>query len=463
MGKPILEGGTMKRIAILLCFVILMTCFSGCGQNNTALSPENPVTLTMWHVYGSQTKSPLNDVINEFNQTVGKEKGITINVESVTSSSAIDKALSASANGEPGADTMPDLFTAYPRVVELIGKDRLLSWDDYFSEKELSYFHKDFLSEGYFDESLLMLPVAKSAEAFYINKTLFDRFSTATGVTVDSLNTFDGVFEAARTYYDWSNGQNFMQINDYYNYAYVGMKANGSELIRNGRLRLDDDAFRTIWVPLAETAIYGGICLEDGYAAARWKTVEIIANTGSTADVLYQPNEVIYSDNTTEAIESIALPYPTFTDNTAGVIYRGGGLFAVKNSDERKNQAAYIFAKWLTEKEHNLDFVTNAGYLPVTTEAFSSLFKDLDTIEKESYRSVYRAVDTMLEDYSFFALPLYDGASGVQLNFEKNVKAVLSSAHNQYVKRVANGEDPDKVLNELVESSLTELKALSTE
>ena len=453
----------MKRIAILLCFVILITCFSGCGQNSTALSPENPVILTMWHVYGSQTKSPLNDVINEFNRTVGKEKGITINVESVTSSSAIDKALSASANGEPGADTMPDLFTAYPRVVELIGKERLLSWNDYFSEKELLLFQKDFLSEGYFGEELLMLPVAKSAETFYLNKTLFDRFSTATGVSVESLNTFDRVFDVAQKYYDWSNGQHFMQINDYYNYAYVGMKAYNSELIRNGRLRLDDDAFKMIWFPLAKTAIHGGICLEDGYAAARWKTIEIIANTGSTADVLYQPDEVIYSDNTTEAIEAIALPYPTFTHDTAGVIYRGGGLFAVNNSDERKNQAAYIFAKWLTEKEHNLDFVTNAGYLPVTTEAFDALFKDINTIEKESYRSVYQAVDTMLENYSFYALPLYDGASNIQHDFEKNVKAVLSSAHNQYVKRVAAGEDPTEVLNELVEASLAELKALSTE
>ncbi len=453
----------MKKIAILLCFAILMTCFSGCGPNGPALRPENPVTLTMWHVYGSQTKSPLNDVINEFNQTVGKEKGITINVESVTSSSAIDKALSASANGEPGAEDMPDLFTAYPRVVELIGKERLLCWDDVFSEKELAAFHKDFLAEGYFGEDLLMLPVAKSAEAFYLNKTLFDRFSTATGVSADSLNTFAGVFEAARKYYDWSSGQSFMQINDYYNYAYVGMKAYDAEFIRNGRLRLDDDAFKTIWTPLAETAIHGGICLEDGYAAARWKTVEIIANTGSTADVLYQPDEVIYADNTTEPIEAIALPYPTFTDHTAGVIYRGGGLFAVKSEDERKNQAAYLFAKWLTEKEHNLDFVTNAGYLPVTTEAFDALFHDFSTIEKESYRSVYQAVDTMLEDYSFFALPLYNGASDVQLNFEKNVKAVLSSAHNQYLKRVADGEAPAKVRSELVETSLTELKALSTQ
>ena len=452
----------MKKIAILLCFVLLVSCFSGCTPANT-LGPENPVTLTMWHVYGSQTKSPLNDVINEFNRTVGQENGITINVESVTSSSAIDKALAASANGEPGAERMPDLFTAYPRVVESVGKDRLLRWDDYFSEKELSAFHEDFLSEGYFDTELLMLPVAKSSEAFYLNKTLFDRFSAQTGVSTDSLSTFDGVFAAARQYYDWSGGQNFLQLNDYYNYAYVGMKAHGAEFIRNGRLRLDDDAFRAVWVPLAETAIHGGICLEDGYAAARWKTVEIIANTGSTADVLYQPTEVVYPDNTTEAIEAVALPYPTFTDDRAGVIYRGGGLFAVKSEDARKNQAAYIFAKWLTEKEHNLDFVTNAGYLPVTTEAFDALFSDFSLIEKESYRSVYQAVDTMQEDYSFYALPLYDNASDIQLSFEKNVKTVLSAAHNQYVKRVGNGEDPADVLNELVNTSLSELKRLSGE
>jgi len=453
----------MKKIAILFFFIILMICFSGCAQSSKTLGPENPVTLTMWHVYGSQTKSPLNIVINEFNRTVGKENGITVNVESVTSSSAIDKALSASANGEPGAEHMPDLFTAYPRVVELIGEDRLLSWDEYFSAKELSAFQKDFLSEGYFEKKLLMLPVAKSAEAFYLNKTLFDRFSADTGVSINSLNSFEGVFEAARKYYDWSNGQNFMQLNDFYNYAYVGMKAYHSEFVRNGRLRLDDEVFKKIWIPLAKTAIYGGICLEDGYAAARWKTAEVIANTGSTADVLYQPTEVIYPDNTTEAIEAIALPYPTFTDDTAGVIYRGGGLFAVKNEDERKNQAAYIFAKWLTKQEHNLDFVTNAGYLPVTTEAFDTLFSDFSLIENENYRDVYRAVDTMLDSYSFYALPLYEGASDIQLNFEKDVKAVLSAAHNQYVKRVGNGENSTEVLNELVAASLAELKRLSIE
>ena len=449
-----------KTLAFLLSLTFLMTMFSGCAHKCMP-SPSDPVTLNMWHVYGSQTKSPLNTVIDEFNRSIGSEYGITVNVVSVTSSSAIDKALYASANNEPGAEAMPDLFTAYPRVAEIVGQENLLPWNEYFTEEELSAFHADFLSEGYFGERLLMLPVAKSAEALFLNKTLFDRFSADTGITTDELSTYDGIFSASSAYYDWSGGQSFLQINDYYNYACVGMKAYGGEFIRNGRLQLDDEAFRAIWIPLAKTAIYGGICLDDGYAAARWKTAEIIANTGSTADVLYQPSEVIYPDNTTEPIEAVALPYPAFTDNTSGVIYRGGGLFAIKSEDERKNQAAYIFAKWLTEKEHNLEFVTNAGYLPVRDDAMDALFADFSLVEKENFRSVYRAVDTMLESYTLYALPLYDGASEIQSDFETNVKSVLKAAHHQYIKRSNEGENPDTVLDALVESSLTELKSLS--
>ena len=451
----------MKRtLTFLLSLTLLMTIFAGCAHKQMP-SPADPVTLNMWHVYGSQTISPLNTVIDEFNRSLGSVYGITVNVVSVTSSSAIDKALFASANGEPGAEAMPDMFTAYPRVAEIVGQENLLPWDEYLTEDELSAFHADFLSEGYFGEHLLMLPMAKSTEAFYLNKTLFDRFSADTGITMDDLSIYDGIFSAARAYYDWSDGQNFLQINDYYHYAYVGMKAHGGEFIRSGRLRLDDEAFRAIWMPLAKTAIYGGICLDEGYAAARWKTAEIIANTGSTADVLYQPDEVIYPDNTTEPIEVVALPYPTFTENTSGVIHRGGGLFAMKSEDERENQAAYIFAKWLTAKEHNLEFVTNAGYLPVTDESFDALFDDLNTIEKENYRSVYAAVDRMLDSYTFYALPLYDGASEVQLDFEANVKAVLKSAHNQYTKRIGDGEDPEIIMEALIESSLAELISLS--
>jgi len=66
-----------------------------------------------------------------------------------------------------------------------------------------------------------------------------------------------------------------------------------------------------------------------------------------------------------------------------------------------------------------------------------------------------------VQRYEMYALPLYDNASEIQLDFEKNVKAVLKSAHNQYLKRVNEGEDPNRVLNELTVVSLRELRSLS--
>ena len=94
----------MKRIFTgILCLALLVVSFSGCSSSLP--DAENPVTLTMWHVYGSQTHSPLNTAIDEFNRTVGYENGITVDVVSVTSSSAIDQSLAAAANGEPGGGT----------------------------------------------------------------------------------------------------------------------------------------------------------------------------------------------------------------------------------------------------------------------------------------------------------------------------------------------------------------------
>ena len=451
----------MKKIlSIILILAITAVCLSGCSDK-TKPDADHPVTLTMWHVYGSQTKSPLNDSIDEFNDTVGRENGVTVDVVSVTSSSAIDKALSASANGEPGAEDLPDLFTAYPRVAEIVGEDRLLCWNNYFSAEELSAFRTEFVSEGYFGDKLLMLPIAKSSEALFLNKTLFDRFSAETGVSAGMLKTFDGFFKTANIYYDWSDGQNFTQINDFYNYVYVGMKAYGAEFINNGKLNLNDEAFEKVWYPLSKTAIYGGICLDDGYAASRWKTVEIISNIGSTADILYQPEMVFYPDNTTENITSVSLPYPVFASEKSVAVHRGGGLFAVRSNDERKNYGAYIFAKWLTEKENNLRFVANTGYLPVTDEAFAALFADTGIAEKESYQNLYKMMDGMMNSYELHALPLYSNASDIQSRFEQNVKLVLKSAHNQFTERTSNGEDKETVLNELAAASLEELKKLS--
>lgn len=450
----------MKKISVLvLAGLILLSCLVGCADES-GLTPNDPVTLTMWHVYGSQTESPLNDSINEFNRTVGREKGIVVNVVSVSSSSEIDEALTTAAKNTPGAPSLPDLFTAYPRVAEIIGHENLLDWSKYFTEAELSEFVDEFIEEGYFEEKLLMMPIAKSTELLFLNQTLFDRFAVENELDTNALTSFEGLFSACKSFYTWSNGRDMFQINDLYHYFLTGMEANGETLIENGRLNLDADSFKKVWEPMASAGIYGGLCLGNGYASDRWKTGEVISNVGSTAGILYLRDYVTYPDSTTEDIETSILPYPIFENGKAVTVHRGGGLFALKNEDERKNEAASVFAKWITEANNNLDFVTSAGYLPVKREAFDGLPDITDGIENEKYRLLYSTVNGMSDEYTYCDIPLFEGASDTQSAFEKNVKSVLNKAHAEYLDRVSPGENTEAVLNELITDSLEELQAL---
>ena len=76
-----------KNFSILLIFTILAYCLSGCKRSE--LDKNNPVTLSLWHVYGEQSDSPMNRLIDEFNETVGMEKGIIINVTAMSNASKI--------------------------------------------------------------------------------------------------------------------------------------------------------------------------------------------------------------------------------------------------------------------------------------------------------------------------------------------------------------------------------------
>ena len=78
-GIPTKQILMKKLLSTFLIRLMLCSAFTGCSEGSK-LNPDDPVTLTMWHVYSEQIDSPMNRLSAKFNKTVRAEKGIIINV-----------------------------------------------------------------------------------------------------------------------------------------------------------------------------------------------------------------------------------------------------------------------------------------------------------------------------------------------------------------------------------------------
>lgn len=338
-----------KAIAFLLTLTILLfILLAGCS-NDGGLDPQKPVTLTLWHNYGSIMQTTMDELVDAFNSTTGKEKGIIITVTSINSSAALQEKLLMAAKGDPGAPEPPDITTCYPKVaVALAEKGMLADLNQHFSEKELSEYVPTFIEEGRIDDKLYVFPIAKSTEVLFVNQTLFDRFSEATGTAIENLGTFEGIAEAAMKYYMWTDaktpdvpgdGKTFFAADSLFNFAQVGMEQLGSTFIKNEQLVTSGNQYNHIYDTYFEPAVKGGYAIYDGYSSDLSKTGDIVCSTGSTAGILFYGNTITYDDNTTEEVEYTVLPYPVFKGGKKIAIQRGSGM-AVIHSNEKKEYAA---------------------------------------------------------------------------------------------------------------------------
>lgn len=418
----------MKRfLTILLCLALLLSA-AGC---KTARE-EQPITLTIWHVYGGQTDSPLNDLIEEFNRTVGKEQNIAVQVTSVTNTNTIHEGVLAAANDDPGASELPDMFISYPKtVLAMPDEEVLVDYRDYFSDEELSAFLPAFIEEGTIHDRLAILPVAKSTEVLFVNKTLFDRFAAETGVTLEDLDTWEGLYQTAALYAQWSGGKTFFVHDYHFNYLQVGVESLGGSFFDEDGISFSP-AFSKVWEPYAEAALQGGVWLYGGYATEPLRTGDAIASVASSASVLYYSGIVTYSDNTSEEIEYIVRPCPVLEDGEKLVMQRGAGICTVKSTPERE-KAAMVFLKWLTAPEQNVELVTHLGYMPVTQEAFDTYLPGaIEKLEDPKYRELYRAFLQTQEEYTFYTAPQREDYLSIETSFEDQVRLLLSAAAKNY-------------------------------
>ena len=394
----------------------------------------------MWHVYGEQVNSPMNDIVEQFNSTVGKDKGIVINVTLMSNASQIGKKLKDAQTGKAGSKEMPDLFFCHASDARGLGVNNLLNWNDYFSASELDNFVPDFLSDGMVDDKLVVFPVSKSTYMLFIAGGVFDRFAADKNVSLSDLATWKGFFSVAEKYYEWSGGKPFCAIDYLIRIAELCAISDGENIsYKDGWYDANNPALIKAYDMFATSIAKGHIVVSDLYSNTQVMTGQTCAGIGSSASVLYYNDEITYPDNTSEAMNLKVLPMPQQTGKQKVATQSGVGLCAYKTTD-RKAEAATVFARWFTEEQRNVDFVLSTGYMPVRTGAFAKIGDN--SFQSDAYKNLYAAFSKTVATCTFVKEPNFDG-------YYTNVRTLydeIRKIQKNLPSRYAAGETTEQIV-----------------
>ena len=400
-----------KRILTLLiaatALLAIPFTFVACNKNSSLLDPKKPTTLTMWHVYGEQSNSPMNDFVEKFNATVGKEKGIVIDVTLMSNAAQIGKKLKDAQAGKAGSKDMPDLFFCHSGDAQSLGADNLLNWKDYFTPSELDAFVPDFLSDGMLGDRLSVFPVSKSTYMLFIAGGVFERFAAEKNVSVSDLETWDGFFTVAEKYYEWSGGKPFCAIDYLIRLAELCAISDGESVsYKDGWYDENNPSFIKAYEAFATSIAKGHIVVSDMYYNTQIMTAQTCAGIGSSASVLYANDKITYPNNTSEDVNLQVLPLPQQAGKQKVATQAGVGLCAYKTTD-KKAEAATVFARWFTEEQRNVDFVLSTGYMPVRTGAFAKIGEN--SFKSDAFKNLYAALTKTVATCTFVREPNFDG------------------------------------------------------
>lgn len=373
--KKIISFTTGLRMALSIIFsaaVLLTACSS---QETSGLSVESPTNITIWHYYNGSLAVAFDELAAEFNNTVGRENGIVVQAESMSTVAGLENALWDAASQKVGAAKMPNIFQCYQDTALALGETvPLVDFDDYISETEKLSYVKLFLDSGYIgrDNSWKIFPVARSTEVLILNRTEWNKFAADTGADVEDMATWEGLAATAENFYDWSDGRAFFGRDAFANYLITASSQLGHELFRTEGggvvIDFDKDVMRQVWDCFYVPYVKGYYKHVGNYRSDDVKLGEIAALVCSSSSAVFFPSEVTRADGSSYPIAYMVLPLPNFNRTAPYAIQQGAGM-AVTQSTETEVYASITFLKWFTQTDQNLRFSVSSGYMPVGVEA----------------------------------------------------------------------------------------------
>lgn len=447
------ERGYFVRLAALATACLLL---AGCvPMQRNLLSPNNPVHLRVWHYYNGAQKQAFDEMVTEFNETEGAQRGIVVDSVGQGNMDDLKKSVFDCVEGRVGAGEMPDIFSAYSEVAYTLYKQGVLAdMGAYLNRNEKDQYISSYLYEAVEDqEHVLMFPVAKSTEVLLLNRTDWDAFAQDTGADIERFATWEGIAQLARDYYLWSDGKALFGRDAIANYLLVGAYQLGSEIfqVKDSQVTcvLDKAVLRKLWDNYYTPMILGYYGSEGKFRSDDVKTGAVVGFVGSTASAAYFPTNVTRADGSQYPIQVQALPMPVFEGSRPVAVQQGAGMVVTKSTEQRQYAAA-VFLKWFTQDDMNMKFAVNAGYLPVkrTANDVDSVGRYMDSLNPEVPSALRQAMLVAVEmagEYEFYAGRAFDEGVDARDVLTEAFSGKIDADLETVLQRVGRGEARQEV------------------
>ncbi len=396
-----------------------------------AVPPDDKtIKIVFYHTMGMALQSVLEKYIAEFNMLY---PNIVIEHKQIGGYDDVrDQIMTDITVGE-----QPNIAYCYPDHIALYNvADAVQTLDDFINsmqtviredgttekvgltQQQLDDFIDGFYGEGriYGDGKMYTLPMSKSTEVLYYNKTFFEEHNLTVPTTWEEMEALCEQIKQIDPNciplgYD-SEANWFITMCQQYGSPYTSA-------IGANRFLFDNETNRAFVAKLREWYQKGYVTTQEitGNYTSYLFTAEqfnCYMSIASSADANHQMPK---NDNGTFRFEVGVAPIPQADRTNPKVISQGPSLCIFKNSNPDKVLASWLFVKFLTTNaDFQAEFALTSGYLPVLESVLRHPIYTSELEAADGYTNLPSLVAKVAsaQAYAFFNTPAFVGSAAAR-------------------------------------------------
>ena len=464
-------------ILLLVCMVLSMFGLAACqpGGNEVLAGnfeiPEggydgSEVTITFYHTMGSNLSDVLNIYIEEFNQLY---PNITIVHEQVGGYDDVRDQIKTelTVGNQPNiAYCYPDHVALYNIAKAVVTLDELIASEipvtladgttDILglTDEQIADFIEGYYNEGkqFGDGLMYTMPMSKSTEVLYYNKTFFEANGLEVPKTWEEMEALCAKIltidpDCIPLGYD-SEANWFITMTEQYGNPYTS--ASGDE-----HFLFDNDANKEFVKMFREWYQKGYVTTQDIYGA--YTSGLFVAQTGTNSYMSIGSSAGATHQRPTKTADGYPFEVgiatiPQVNAENPKVISQGPSLCIFKDANPQEVIASWLFVKFLTTNVNfQAEFSMASGYVPVLksvaeNEVYAQFLANADGGD---FISALSAKICLEQESAYYTSPAFNGSSAARDNVGLLMQSAFTSDDNG---------DLDAMIDKLFADAIKECK-----